>query len=222
MGAMKSLPVDVIKVNKVLLCYPSDKRNAVAQKLIADSPELVNMWQTLEKRNSHNDDLWVWAFLETARDASALPPYHYKSLKDRTDLSARIATLATNLVRALKANDLDGHLIRSDGKIFNGFFLYEDFSESNQWRIDNDGTDKLEVTLLIDRIAERAKQKIDDEPMPGKVGGNVKAIRFVRIVAKRNQRWYGETLNTVVATATNAMFGASYTASDISNLLSRQ
>jgi hypothetical protein len=49
----------------------------------------------------------------------------------------------------------------------------------------------------------------------------VKAVRFVRLMATNNKRTYGKTLNTVIATAANAIFGIHYTPSDVSNLLSR-
>ncbi len=218
---MQKLPVDVLKVKEILLRDPSNNLYAIAQKLVVDSPELVGMWQTLEKKNKYNDDLWVRAFLQTAQDATALPPYHFKSVSDRKEISEEIEKLASRLVQALRANELDGHIFRNDGNIFNGFYLYEDFGESNRSRIDRDGIEKLNVTLIIEQIANRAMQKINNEPMQGKVGANVRAVRFARIVAARNIRLYEEPLNTVVATATNELFGTFYGAGDISNLLNR-
>ena len=48
---MEKLPVDVLKVKEILLRDPSNNLYAIAQKLVVDSPELVGMWQTLEKKN---------------------------------------------------------------------------------------------------------------------------------------------------------------------------
>lgn len=218
---MAELPEDVRRVRQNLLSDPSDKRNAIATKLIDDTPELVKMWQTLEQKKIGNDDLWVWAFLQLATDAATLPPYHYKSKSDRSEILERITNLATELVRALTTNDLDAHLFLNDGKIFGGFRFYEDFGETNRARIDAAGIEKLKVSAAIKGIVERAQQKITEEPLPGKGGANDNVIRFIRIVAKRNQLLHGESMNTIIATAANTIFQTSYTSGDISNLLSR-
>jgi len=213
------LPKDVVTVRKCLELDRSDDLYEIANKLIGNSPELIGMWRSLERRKIGDLEHWVWSFLGAAVDASNLPPFHYKSLKARRELSDRIATLAKNLSSELEQNELDGHLIYSDGKIFNGFFLYEDFGESNQARIDADQCKKLPVSTVIQRISDRAVEKIENEPMPGKVGANVRAIRFVRIVAERNKRMYGDPLNAVIATAVNAIFEKSYEESDIAQPL---
>lgn len=183
------------------------------------------MWLALEKREEKrevlDDDLWVWGFLEAAAAASNLPPYHYLPVRGRRKLTKTIASLATRLAKILEANELDAHLIHSDGKMFNGFYLYEDFGESNQARIDEAGTNELKLSVLIQEIAERVQEKITEEPVRGKSGKNVRAIRFVRLIANRNKRMYGAPLNGVTATAANAIFGTSYGESDIRKLLSR-
>lgn len=93
--------------------------------------------------------------------------------------------------------------------------------QSNQAAIDADGVDKLKVSVLIGKISKRARRKISEEPMPGKAGMNARAVRFVRIVATRNQQLGGEPLNMATAAAANAIFGTSYRESDIRNLLNR-
>jgi hypothetical protein len=223
-GAMANLPDDVIKAKQALSRNPSDELAEIGKKLIADSPELVGMWRAYE-RQKHPDDppgVWVWQFLRLAKDASSLPTFHYKSVKERHELEKTIKDLATRLARKLEANGLDAHLIHNDGKMFNGFFVYEDFGDSNRARIDARGVNKPKLSELVRGIAERARKKITEEPMPGKAGSNVEAIRFVRMVAKSNRRLYGKPLNAPTAVATNAIFGTSYRASDIPNLLSRK
>ena len=220
---MAELPDDVVRVKRSLSRDPSNELTEIAGKLIADSPELVAMWRTLDRRKYPHDPpgIWVLQFLDMAREASSLPPFHYKSAKGRRELADTIKDLATRLTRALEVNGLDAHLIHNDGKMFNGFFLYEDFGDSNRARIDADGLNKLKVSVLIERFAERARKKIAEEPMPGKASANVRAVRFVRIIAARNRRLYGEPLNAATAAAANAIFGISYLESDIRNLLSR-
>lgn len=180
------------------------------------------MWRTLEKRSIQDgDSLWVWAFLEAATDARNLPPYHHMSAMERRKLAKVITDSASKLARMLVANELDAHLIHSDGKMFNGFYFYEEFGESNRARIDDAGTNKVKVSELIESIAKRATTKIADEPLRGKSGTRARAIRFARLIARRNLRWYREPLNAVTAAAVNALFDTSYEESDIRKLLSR-
>ena len=162
------LPEQVQEVKAILARNPSDPRFEVAQKLINETCDHISMWKSLERRKIDNDDLWVWGFLGAASRASVLPPYHYMSLNDRNELSDRIDRLSKELSRALKANDLDVHIIFTDGKIFNGFYCFEDFGESNQHRIEADGTKKLQVSNLLKNVAERSKNIIAEEPLAGK------------------------------------------------------
>jgi hypothetical protein len=220
---MTNLPMDVIKIKQAVLCDPEDIRIEVAKKLIVDTPELVAMWHSLE-RNKHPDDPdyeWVWAFLNAATEASSLPRYQHKSKTDKNKLSKDIMDMATRLSMMLKSNGLDAHLVHRNGVNFNGFYFYEDFSYSNQAGLDAERANKLKMSDAIERIAKRAQQKIANEPMPGKAGANAAAIRFIRIIADRNQQWYGTPLNAVTATAANAIFGTTYVESDIRNLLVR-
>jgi hypothetical protein len=117
------LPEHVQEVKAILARDPSDPKFEVAQKLINETLDHISMWKSLERRHIGSDRLWVWGFLETALSASTLPPYHYMSLKDRKELSYRIDHLSKELSRILKANDLDVHIIYTQGKIFDGFFV---------------------------------------------------------------------------------------------------
>jgi hypothetical protein len=218
---MAKLPKDVESVKRALSRDPPHDLSAIAAKLMANTSELAAMWKALEKRRCGADDFWVWGFLRAAANASNLPPYHYMTAQDRRDLSDKILGLAKDLVRALEVNGLDAHLVHNDGKIFNGYFLYEDFGESNRTRFDIAGASKLKASELISRMAERSKEKINEEPIPGKNGPNARAIRFVRLIAARNKRNFDQPLNAVTAAAANAVFGTSYAASDIKKLLSR-
>jgi len=214
-------PKQVQQVKDILAQDPSDPRFEIAQKLIDENPENISMWKSLERRRVNQDDLWVWHFLGSALRASALPPYHYMSLRDRNELSDRIDRLSKELSRALKANNLDVHIIHTDGNIFNGFYAFEDFDVSSQESIEADGTKKLQVSKLLKGIAERSRNIIAEEPLPGKAGVNVKAIRFIRLMAKFNYKFYRQPLNMVLSTAANSIFGTNYSISGIRKLLSR-
>lgn len=215
------LPEQVHEVKAILARDPSDPHFEIAQKLINETPDHISMWKSLERRKIGKDSLWVWGFLGAASSASALPPYHYMSLNDRNELSDRIELLSKELSRALKANDLDVHIIFTEGKIFNGFYIFEDFGESNRARIEADGKKKLQVSKFLKYVAERSKNTIAEEPLPGKAGKNVRAIRFIRIMAKRNSWLYETPLNKVIAIAANSIFETQYSESDIRKLLSR-
>jgi hypothetical protein len=215
------LPKQVQQVKDILAQDPSDPRFEVAQKLIDESPENILMWKSLERHEFNHDNYWVWRVLESALRASALPPYHYMSLKDRNELSDRIDRLSKELSRVLKTNDLDVHLIQADGTVFNGFYFFEDFGESNQERIEAADTKKIRVSELLKGVAERSRNIIAKEPLPGKAGKNVKAIRFIRLMAKSNYTFYGKPLNMVLSTAANSIFETQYSESDIRKLLSR-
>jgi len=216
------LPEQVQEMKDNLARDPSHPRFEIAQKLINENPDNILMWKSLERRRGINkDDFWVWSFLGSALRASTLPPYHYMSLKDRNELSDRIDRLSRELSRTLKANGLDVHMIYTDGTTFNGFYIFEDFGETNQERIEAAGTEKLRVSEHLKFIAERSRNILAEEPLPGKAGKNVKAIRFIRIMAKTNCQLYGTPLNNVLMAAANSIFETQYSESDIRKLLSR-
>lgn len=243
-----NLPEAVIHALAVYLNDPDDPLAEIAIKLTdINNPELVTMWRSLER---HKDPLgpiyersddpvyehscdpnneqpdnqnyeWVIAFLQAVSDASSLPAYHLISKSDRIELSNEINDLAKQLIRILKVNQLDAQLVHLDGINFNGFYYYEDFEETNKIRIDALDINKLKMSEIIEGIAERTNRQIMDESIRGKNAYNAKAIRFVRILAARNQFWFGTVLNSVVATAVNTLFETSYKESDIRNLVAR-
>ncbi|MDA1277986.1 MAG: hypothetical protein O2960_28660 [Verrucomicrobia bacterium] len=220
---MSKLPNDVLRYGKLLAEHPNRENAEIAKKLIHDTPELVAMWQTLERRRNLNDpwNIWIDIFLSTAREASRLPPFHYKSAKDKRELAKRIETRAKTLSRALRVNGLDEHLIFGTGKMFPGFMFYEDFGWSNRARFDASGEPKLEISRLLDEVAKRIPKRIAAEPIRGKAGKNARAVRFARIVSEHNKVMFGSPLNAVVAAAANAIYGARYTAVDIRKLMAR-
>jgi hypothetical protein len=193
----------------------------VATKLIAEDPNLVAMWRSLEKRNRSGDDLWISAFLTAIADAVVLPAYHYLSGAKRRALEKSISVLANELAKTLESNKLDVNLIYIDNLSVRGFYAFEDFGDTNRQRIDADNRVKLHSTRLLREIAERSATKIRHDPLPGKAAKNAAAIHFARRVAARNVWAYGKPLNDVVATATNALFGTSYSAQEIEKLRSR-
>ena len=75
---------------------PSDNLAELANLLIKKNSELIQMWWTLEKLKSGDDEVWVWAFLEAALHASRLPPYHYIPNAERVELSKEIKRVRCN------------------------------------------------------------------------------------------------------------------------------
>ena len=222
-----TLPAHVEQVRTTFARLANDKTwdganlRSISGALIRDDPDLVKMWRALERLASKVDDLWVWAFLNACHRAINVPPYHNISGEDRRELSSQITKTAAHLKRLLTRNELDAHLIHINGALFQGFFLFEDFGENNRARIDAAGDDKLSVSLMVTRVAERAAKKITNEPVRGKKGKNQRAVRFVRLMADRNKDLYGKPLLAVLATACNALHNTAYEEADVSNLLTR-
>jgi len=219
---MAKLPADVERLRQKLPKHPGirEELGEAACKLLNDSPELAAMWRAIERRSEKRDP-WVAIFLGFVKEASQLPPFHYVSAEDRRRLGNRIQRLSGELTKLLDENELTEHLIFSNGKMFHGFFFYEDFGESNRARIDQAGEVRLKISDVIRESAKRSRERIKEEPGRGKVGRNVRAVRFARMVAERNLSYYGEKLYSVTATATNAVYGTDYSESDISNLMVR-
>jgi hypothetical protein len=215
------LPVHVQGVRAYLADDQNHRCFKIAKKLIGEDPERISMWKSLERRRVGDDEVWVWAFLHDALNASSLPKFHYLSQIERKELAEQIERISKKLSLLLKRNDLDFHLIYNDGKIFNGFFCFEDFGESNRESIDAEGRKKLLTSRLLMEIAGRSNKLIAEEPSKGKASKNMRAVRFIRLMAERNLMLYGTPLNNVIAHAANSIFNANYVESDIRKLLSR-
>jgi hypothetical protein len=217
------LPLQVELVRLQLNKFPKPELVDIASKLLIPSDqELCSTWVTIKNYSHTVDELWVWAYLNKVRDCLNVPRYHNLNKKDRKELIKDIQSISKELVMKLSVNGLDATLIHSNGVNFNGFFLYEDFGESNQSQIDQLNTNKLLVSSLITKIVSRAVEKIDQEPMPGKKGKNSEAVRFIRMMVAHHMWSYRTPLNKVVVNFANALFGTSYSESDISNLIKRQ
>ena len=220
------------------------KKDSYLKLLSGESDNLKKMWLSLEREEkklakvngSFVHDDWVWTFLRHCMNTIDLPPYHLMSSKERQVLSDKIASLSDKLAGILKKNKLDAHLVSNTGKMFNGFFVYEDFGESNQQRIDDMKLRKLKLSKSIEITSERAKKKIADEPLPkrnvdkdknrteAERSSYTKARRFIYYMYWRNMDRYGQHLSQVIATATNTIFdtvfkdGVGYRASHIKAL----
>ena len=232
MSGIPSVVLDVKnKIEGVDSGYSEDLKEVVkklivdtTKKLIVDTTEelivdntsdLVSMWKAIEKRSDLVDDLWVWRFLEAVEKAARLPRYHYKSKAERVELVSEIDKLSRKLSLKLKSNDLDEHLFYNPGAMFEGFYIYEDFEENHQAAINELAVKKIELTTLLNEISERSRRKVLEDPLAGKAGKNNRAIRFMRNMAIRNRKLYGQPLNKVIMSATNALFETNYTEIDI-------
>ena len=232
---MRGIPSVVLDVKNKIEGVDSDYSEdlkEVAKKLIVDTTEeltgdnteeltgdntsdLVSMWKAIEKRSDPVDDLWVWGFLEDVENAVQLPRYHYISKSERVELVSDINKLTHKLSLKLESNDLDGHLFYNPGAMNEGFCIYEDFDAHHQAQINELAVKKIELTTLLNEISERSRRKVLEEPLAGKAGKNNRAIRFMRNMAIRNRKLYGQPLNKVIMSATNALFETNYTEIDI-------
>lgn len=217
------LPVQVEKVRLQLEKFPKLELAEIAKKLLVPKDqELCSMWATIQRYSYTADDRWVYLYIERVGDCLRPPCYHDLSKRDRKELINDIQSISKDLVAKLCVNGLDATLIHSDGNLFNGFYFYEDFGESNQNQIDQSNTNKLLVSFLITQIVSRVVEKIDLEPLPGKKGKNYEAIRFIRMMVAHHMRSYKTPLNKVVINLANALFGTVYAENDVSNLIKRQ
>jgi hypothetical protein len=215
MSNLSSVVLDVRnKIEGVDSDYSEDLKE-VAKKLIVDTADLVSLWKAIEKRSEPVDDLWVWGFLEAVEKAARLPCYHYKSKAERVELVSDINKLSRKLSLKLQSNDLDGHLFYNPEGMNEGFYIYEDFEENHQAEINKLAVKMIGLTTLLNEINGRSRRKVLEEPLAGKAGKNNRAIRFIRIMADRNRRFYGQPLNKVIMCATNALFETNYVESDI-------
>lgn len=220
--------------------YPNDEKADVARKLTVptekvDAKTLEKMWASVQQAeiNKYNklelspelaldDDLWVHVFIGAAHESSNFPPYFYLSKADRAGLISDIQRLTNQLSGILCRHQLDYQLVHIDGKLFNGFYIYEGFGEKNRYLIDQAGDQKLKFSEVLKAIATEATEEISYAHTNAKAGQNVQEIRFIRSLAERNIHSYGTPLHAVIATATLAIYGSKeYTESDIANLLNR-
>lgn len=218
---MVSFHEDVNNVARGLADDPADPLSEIAARLTVESPELQKMWKTLEARKAGDDDIWVWAFLSAAADAANIPEFHNLNAKKRNQLAEKISKQARLLAELLQKNELDAHLVYLQAGIFDGFYLYESFSQETRAYIDKARLKKLALSGLLISMNQDCSERLLDEPEKGKQGKNAHAIRFIRVLGKRNTRRYGSSLNSVLMAAANAIFDTQYSESDIAHLLNR-
>ncbi|BAN24651.1 hypothetical protein BRPE64_ACDS28970 [Caballeronia insecticola] len=186
----------------------------------------VKMWVALERRSyaadapEFDDGLWVLAFLAGVAEALSLPRHQSASSADRKNIAERLRKISDEISRIFAAYDLDFNLVQLNGAVFDGLYVFEDFGESNQARIAAAGDSLLPASDLVRNILQRSIEQVETVAH-AKQGANADAVRFIRLMAKRNQLVYGEVLNAVIATATNALYGTAYADSDVRNLLIR-
>ena len=203
-----------------------DERYETIKKLTEPEESYLDiytkMWKTIENHSDTSyDSLWVNCFIDSAFRALSLPEYFYIKEVDRKELVKKINRLTTDLNKLYKAYDLECNFVHINGKIFNGFYLYENFGETNQGRMTNDGINKLASSDALKAVSDYALERINEAAKRGKSGKNVKAIRFIRILSESNKMRFNKPLNFVLATAAHAFFDIEYSESDISNILNR-
>lgn len=214
------------KVKSLGLALKSDKDHELSElagKLITDSQEHIDMWLAIEKREEFlDDDLWIWIYLKSIYQLSALPPYYYISANERCHLSDQITNLTLQLEKLYLDNGLDFRLVAANGKMFNGFYVLDDFSDKNKEGFESDEqTQKCDFIPILKVAAQRAGEKIKEADHRGKAGKNVRAIRLIRELSEKHIKRYGTPLNSVLATVANTFFGTNFIEADISKIISR-
>jgi len=216
------LPKYVRSVRNYLKDYPDHELYEISQKLITEEFNTIKMWEAIERKVLEiHDDLHVWAFLGRAQSACERPKHHYLSNVERKDLVREIKTNAKRLANNLKFSGLDKNIVYLESKGWHGFYFYENFSYSRQREIDDLGLHKWSVVDLLSTISETSVDSIQEHITSQKKSKNIRAIRFIRLMAEGNYLFYHTPLNSVLATASNCLFDTSYQESDIRKLLSR-
>lgn len=184
--------------------------------------DYVNMWKTF-RRNMHDpcDTMWASCFIEQVKNAYHLPPYYYLNNKERAALIDRINSLSNNLKNILKTNELETQLVSIEGKIFNGMYIFEEFGEKNQALMTEDDCHKAYLSGIMDLMLGNACERISEANTSGKKAKNIEAIRFIRLMSEHNIKYYNNPLNSVIKTATFALYDIDYSDSDIHNIVNR-
>ena len=217
---MSHLPKDVLEVKKQIQLYPNEPLNSVILHLTNNEPDIIAMWKTLKSRELEQNSLWVWGFLTNVYSFRDLPSFHYKSIKERKNISDKIYKNCNELIKILSENELEAHLSYSESNPIKTIYIYESQNEETKKRIDAEGS-KLKISLFLEEFKKYCEKKLTIELIDGKSGKNSKAIRFIRMLVKKNKEKYGQPLNSVVATASNILFQTDYSESDIAKLINR-
>lgn len=210
--------------------FPDDKKAGIAKKLLVPSEtvsakKLETMWRYIQEAKEEQgklyDELWVQIFIEHAFNASNFPVYYYTNKKDRDDLIGEIETLTANLSKKIKANDLDYHLFCTDGKSFNGFYFYEEFSLEKRKDIDQEGFGKIPLSSILKGFSQTAKKEVLSAMTNAKAGGTVDTTRFIRALFNSIEQYNIKRVNAVLITTVLAIYGKEYESKGITQLLRR-
>ncbi len=216
-------PKDVLSVmDELKRAGPS--RSLDLMKRLTAYPEHEAMWRSLAKRATPRDDTWVWAFLEAVEHASDLPGYQYRPNRDRKELGERIRALSTELKMLYRAADLSPHVVRLEGErirkeVFDGLYVLEALPWDVRARIEERKIQRISVLEVLERAAAAAHEELCHATGKVRAGKNVRAIRFLRALAKRNRAKYGTPLLAVIATVTNTLYDTDYVQTDIRRLV---
>lgn len=222
MAKESNLPKYVESVRSYLKNYPDHELYEISQKLITEDINILKMWEAIERIEPEiYDDLHVWSFLGRAHTACEKPAHYYLSNTERKKLIEEIEADVKRLAKNLKRTGFDKSLVYLKNKGWSGFYFYEDFSYSRQIEIDELGIHKFSVVDLLSTISEASVDSIEEQITSQKKSKNIRAIRFIRLMAEGNYRLYNTPLNSVLAAASNCLFDTFYDKDDVRKLLSR-
>ncbi len=225
-------PQHVLEVKRDLMAS-KDSRLSMMKKLMEQKDKdnynevgiYEKMWCALLKEEAKYggdvDNNWVYSFIDSVIEADTLPEHAYISAIDRKDLLDNIKKYTSSLTQIYKTYGFDDPIITNDGQFFHGFTSHK-VLDNNMGRFTEIEKAKVSVNDTLEYFAERAIEEINEYSHKGKKSEDIKAIRFIRLLAERNSaRYNGATLNLVLKTAIFSVHGAEYQDSDISNILNR-
>lgn len=215
------LPKQVIDVKKEMETM-HDERLPILKKLTVSEhddykEECEAIWTLLyQEHQSFSDvdtDLWVYSFLDAVQEFSQLPERFYASSTDREETIERIRNYTEKLKKLYVSIGLDSELISNDGQFFHGFQTHEDdFNSFDRCTPTTEKNDisKVSITETLDFFADYAEEELNESSYRGKKAKNIQAIRFIRLLAERNKKTYGKTLEDVVENTALLIYGVQY------------
>jgi hypothetical protein len=198
----RKFPDNVLLVKKKLQ-EANDPRLETMRLLTETRPDelyiddLKIMWNRLAEVEGKewlgNEPFWVYAFLNMVDKFRKHRPKHYSmNNADRKDL----------------IKEIEGHT-----KKLTKIHASHDFAKKN--------VGDTSFVEILKSMAEHTIKELKETALEGKAGKNKEPIMFARFLARHNEMMGGEPLNSVIKTATFALYGIDYSDSDISNLLNR-
>ena len=165
---------------------------------------------------------WLEEELARIKDSRTLPKYMQLKESDKATHITKLKEASSFLINSLKNLELDGSFLYCHSKLRGDFHIYEDQQDKIKLWFDEDGSEKILLSLIIEFATKRAIDKIKEAEYYGKQGKNALAVIFLRrlILAHRESHAYGTALYGIAATFTNLLYDTNYDESAARKLMS--